>query len=83
MRGVKMLTFPDGSKVGVIGLYEAMEDLYNEGQPADFDSGDKLIKRLDGKNYFPPSDINIYRMLLQSEYKVFLEDRDAARKTNS
>lgn len=70
-----MLTFPDGSKVGIVGLNDVMDDLYHEGQPANLDAASRLIERLEARNYFPSSEINIYKMLLLSEYKLFLEDK--------
>jgi hypothetical protein len=70
-----MLTFPDGSKVGIVGLIDTMEDLYRQRKPADFKVASELMERLEDRNYFAPSERNIYRLLLLSEYQNFLEDK--------
>ena len=70
-----MLTFPDGSKIGIVGLREVMEDLYRQGKPANAATSSEIIEKLESHNYFAPSERNIYKYLLLEEYQRFLEDK--------
>jgi hypothetical protein len=70
-----MLTFPDGSKVGIVGLNEIMEEFYHQGKLANFEVASELMEKLETRNYFPSSELNIYKMLLLSEYESFLEEK--------
>jgi hypothetical protein len=70
-----MLTFPDGSKVGIVGLNEIMEDFYHQRKLANFEVASELMEKLETRNYFPSSEKTIYKMLLLSEYEALLEDK--------
>jgi hypothetical protein len=52
-----------------------MEELYRQGKAATFDAAQELTEKLEERNYFAPSERNIYKMLLLSEYQLFLEDK--------
>jgi hypothetical protein len=70
-----MLTFPDGSKTGVIGLDAVMEDLHREGKPANDAVASEITEILERYNYFAPSERHIYKFLLLEEYRRFLKDK--------
>jgi hypothetical protein len=72
---VKNLIFPDGSKVGITGLDVVMEEMYHQGKPANIDTASEIIKKLEGPNYFAPSELNIYKYVLLGEYQRFLEEK--------
>ena len=73
VRGVRMITFPDGTKSGIIGLDEVMKYLYQEGKPANDAVASEIIEKLESHNYFAPPDKHIYKYLLLAEYRRFLE----------
>ena len=73
VRGVRMITFPDGTKSGIFGLDAVMEDLYRQGKPANNEVASEIMERLEGYNYFAPSARHIYKFLLLEEYRRFLE----------
>ena len=54
-------------------MIDTMEDFYRQRKPVDFNVASELMERLEDRNYFAPSERNIYRLLLLSEYKNFLE----------
>jgi len=68
-----MITFPDGTKSGIIGLDAVMEDLHRQGKPANEAAAVEMIERLEPHNYFAPSQLHIYKSLLLTEYRRFLE----------
>jgi hypothetical protein len=68
-----MLTFPDGTKSGVIGLTAVMEELYYQGKPANDAVVSEMMEKLESHNYFAPSERHIYKTLLLAEYKRFLD----------
>jgi hypothetical protein len=73
-----MLRFPDGSQVRVVGLDEILAGLYSEGKPANQETGEEIIDRLEtGKNYIPSSELirREYRYLLLKEYREYVESR--------
>jgi hypothetical protein len=70
-----MITFPDGTRSGVVGLNEVMEYLYLEGKPATDAVAIEMMEALESRNYFPSSERHIYKALLLSEYRHFLESK--------
>ena len=73
-----MLRFPDGTQTAVNGLTEIFADLYSEGRQANAETADEIIKRLEEKNYIPPSTRREYQHLLVKEYREYV----AGRKDN-
>jgi len=49
-----MITLPDGSRVGVTGLDEIFQDLYQSKKEPDADTAREIVDRLGKKNYVPP-----------------------------
>lgn len=73
MDGVRMLTFPDGTKSGVVGLNEILAALYLEGRGVDADTAEEIVDRLSAKNYIVPSARQKYVDLLLEEYGKYIE----------
>jgi len=68
-----MITFPDGTKSGIIGLDEVMEDLSGKEKPANESTALEMMETLEGYNYIPSSQKHIYKHLFLEEYRRFLE----------
>ena len=75
VRGVRVITFPDGTRSGIIGLDEVMEYLYQEGKQATNAVAEEMMEALESRNYIPSSERHIYKSLLLSEYRRFLESK--------
>jgi hypothetical protein len=74
--GRRMLTFPDGSQVGVMGLNEILADVYAEGRQVSEETAEEIVERLSEKNYITPSFRQQYCDLLMDEYRKYLKSRD-------
>ncbi len=70
-----MLRFNDGTQAAVTGLHEIMAALYHEGREADGATADEIVRRLEEKNYIPPSSRREYRRLLLDAYREYVEGR--------
>ena len=73
-----MLTFPDDTRVAVVGLDDIMAELYGENRKATNETGEELIKRLEEKkNYIPMSERahREYLYVLLKEYRKYLADQ--------
>jgi hypothetical protein len=78
-----MLSFPDGVKVRVNGLDETMADLYSEGRPANKETAEEIIIRLEtAKNYIPSSDRTRmeFAYILLKEYQEYVKDQTAKNR---
>jgi hypothetical protein len=79
-----MLKFLDDSQFSVFGLDEILSKLSDEGRPANEETADEIIKRLeDMKNYIPDSEKarREYRYVLLREYRAYIKEQ--AHKTNT
>jgi hypothetical protein len=59
-------------------LDEILAELYSEGRPANKETVEEIIKRLEAhQNYIPPSDIvrRDYAYVLLKEYEEYIESR--------
>ena len=74
-KGYRLLTFPDGSQAGVMGLDEIFEDAYGEGKTPDPSVSAGLVDRLSQKNYIPPDQFTQYEEVVLGEYRRFFEGR--------
>jgi hypothetical protein len=77
-----MLTFPDDTQVGVIGLDEILADLYSEGRQANEETAKEIIDRLEAaKNFIPSSDRTRkeYAYVLLKEYRGYVKSRTCLR----
>jgi len=73
--GLRMLAFPDGSRVGLTGLDSVMADLQREGKPADEAAALEMISRLEKNNYIADPARKIYQEALLREYRHFCEKK--------
>jgi len=74
-----LLKFIDDTEAGVYGLDEIMADLYVEGRPANDETGEEIISRLEvQKNYIPSSERahRDYAYILLKEYKKFIKEQE-------
>ncbi len=79
-QGLRKLTLPNGAQVGIMGLDEVMEELYEEGKSADETTIADLIQRLSKKNYISPFARKTYEELLTVEYKSYCENKAKLNK---
>jgi len=72
------LKFIDDTEVGVYGLDEIMADLYAEGRPADDETAEEIIGRLEARKNYIPSSARAHReyaYVLLREYKKYVKSR--------
>ena len=72
------MKFIDDTQISVFGLDETLADLYSEGRPANDETAEEIIDRLeDHKNYIPSSDRahKEYAYLLLKEYRKYIKDQ--------
>jgi hypothetical protein len=77
-----MLKFPDDTQVRVNGLVEILADLYSQDRPANQETADDIIKRLEAlNNYVPSSDRTRkeYTYVLLKEYREYVQGRSDAK----
>jgi hypothetical protein len=71
-----MLSFPDGTKIRVIGLDEILADLYSEGRLPNKKTAEEILDRLEKhNNYIPASGRREYKSVLFKEYRVYVAGR--------
>ena len=71
-----MLSFPDGTKIRVIGLDEILADLYSEGRLPNKETAEEILDRLEkNNNYIPPSARLEYKSVLLREYRDYVAER--------
>ena len=60
-----------------MGLGDIMADLYAEYRPASAETAEKILDRLEEKNYIPSSERvqREYKNVLLREYRTYIEDR--------
>jgi hypothetical protein len=80
MDGVRMLTFSDGTKSGVVGLDEILFDMYREERKATVETAEEIVERLSIKNYIVPSVKSKYAALLLEEYEGFVQGMEKGRQ---
>ena len=59
--GLRMITLPDGSKAGLMGLDQIFEDLYKGGMKPDHETAAEIVRRLGKQNYITPSARHLYQ----------------------
>jgi hypothetical protein len=71
-----MLSFPDGTKIRVIGLNEILAELYSQGRQPNKETVEEILDRLEKNgNYIPPSARWEYRSVLLKEYRDYVAGR--------
>ena len=78
--GRRMLTFPDGSQVGVMGLNEILADMCAEGRQANAKTAEEIVERLSENNYITPSFRQQYCEVLTEEYRQYVKIRDGNKR---
>jgi len=78
--GRRMLTFPDGTQVGVMGLNEIMADMHAEGRQVSEETAHEIVKRLSENNYVTPSFFTQYCEVLLNEYRQYVKARSGGKK---
>ncbi len=71
MEGVRAVKFPDGTQVAVVGLDEAMENLYRKSVEPGPSAGLTIFDSLSPRNYFPASHRSEYEAVFSREYERF------------
>ena len=74
----RTLRFIDGTKVTVNGLDEILAELHSEGRPANKETVEEIIKRLEAhQNFIPSSDLirREYAYILLKEYEEYVASR--------
>jgi len=72
--GLRMLTLPNGMKVGVFGLEEIFEDLYRTGKSSNMDTALEIVNRLKDMNYIAPGSQKRYKAAVLKEYQIFYDE---------
>lgn len=80
IHGLRRLTFPDGTQVGVTGLDAAMEELRRAGRPADERAGAEIMAELASENYLAPAARQDYEVLFRKEYHRYLRAKAESGK---
>ena len=71
-----MLSFPDGTKIRVIGLDDILADLYSEGRQPNKETAEEILDRLEkNDNYIPPSARREYKSVLLKEYRDYAAEQ--------
>ncbi len=73
--GLRMLTFPDGSQTGVMGLNEILAAVYDEGRQVSRETAEEIVERLAVKNYILSSVRQEYCDFLVEEYRKYVDAR--------
>lgn len=74
--GRRMLTFPDGTQVGVMGLNEIMADMYAEGKQVNEETAEEIVERLSEENYVTPLFRKHYCDVVLNEYRQYTKVHD-------
>ncbi len=79
-KGYRLLSFPDGSQVGVIGLDELFDNAYQEGKLPNLSVAQDLVSKLSKKNYIPSSLTAEYSEVVLIEYRKYVAKREENKK---
>jgi hypothetical protein len=78
--GVRVLTFPDGTQVGLIGLSGILEAMQQQGRSPDERTAAEIVEKLSAVNYIPTHSRTEYENLLLLEYRKFVGMRSRTPK---
>jgi len=82
IKGYQLLTFPDGSQAGVIGLDRIFDDAYREGKKPDPSVANELVSQLSEHNYIASDRWSQYEAVVLEEYQKFFEAREKNKTGN-
>jgi hypothetical protein len=80
IKGYRLLTFPDGSRVGVTGLDMIFDDAFKEGKMPNPLVAKELVDRLSKNNYIASNQLSYYEVAILKEYRKFFEERERKNK---
>jgi len=75
IKGMRKLTFLDGTQIGVKGLDDILEAIFAEGKQANTETAEEIVDKLEEKNYIPSSARREYQNLLLREYRKYVADQ--------
>jgi hypothetical protein len=78
--GRRMITFPDGTQVGVMGLNEILADIYAENRQVSQETAEEIVDRLSENNYITPSFRQQYCEVLLNEYRQYVKIRTCEKR---
>jgi NAD-dependent dihydropyrimidine dehydrogenase PreA subunit len=70
----------EGKQIGIVGLDEVFEELYQEGQRSDASLKDYLLTRFKAVNYIPSQKGEVYASCFLDEYRKFCDHRKTGAK---
>ena len=70
----------EGKQIGVIGLEEVLEELYQAGKKPDESLKDYLLSKLKLFNYIPSAKEEIYALVFLKEYQKFCDCKEGNTK---
>lgn len=79
-KSYRLLSFPDGSQIGVIGLDELFDDAHREGRVPDLSVAIELVRQLSERNYIPSNLLEEYGEVVLREYRKYCAGREGAKK---
>jgi hypothetical protein len=82
VKGFRLLTFPDGSQAGVMGLEKVFDDAYREGKRPDQSVANELVSKVSENNYIPPDGWSDYEAVVLTEYRKFFEAKEKGKAGN-
>jgi hypothetical protein len=80
IKSYRLLAFPDGSQIGVIGLDDIFDNAYKEGKTPETLVAEELVDRLSKNNYIASNQFLHYEAVVLKEYRKFFEEKE--RKNN-
>jgi hypothetical protein len=81
--GLRMLTFPDCTQAGVLGLDEIFAAAYREGKQAAEKTAEEIVERLSVNNYIAPAVRQQYCDLMIEAYGKYVASRARDSHTQS
>jgi hypothetical protein len=79
-KGYRLLSFPDGSQIGVVGLDELFDDAHRDGKTPNPSVAIELVRRLSKRNYIPSNLLEEYGEVVLREYRKYCAGREGAKK---
>lgn len=76
----ELLSFPDGSQIGVVGLDELFDDTHRDGKTPNLSVAIELVRRLSKRNYIPSNLLEEYCEVVLREYRKYCAVREGAKK---
>ena len=75
LTGMTKLTFLDGSEVRVKGLDDIFAAAYANKLPAELETAELMVDRLEQENYIPSTARKEYRSAVLKEYRAYIAEQ--------